>query len=262
MKIFYYDINDGKYKWSKVKIGTSRFDYGQVRIETEELIKEIYIYKILGDVRRKDEYVRCSYCKKIMKKSQIEAHWEKLESQDCLKCSHLSREQITTENMTRIVRNDDGSVTATQKIKFIPTCSDCYRTCTTAKETGRCRFMKCRQYGYNNMPTSKLSEYPNMKLGKQITAKQLLDKGFACDNLMATRYKYKNTNLYAHTDVHGIVMYFVYDGKYESQSFYYSQKLDKFFTIRNGRYCDDDIINCTTSDKTEWIKNTVRKLYK
>ena len=237
-----------KFRWEDVDVKNS-FTNGKVYFKTKYgAFDSFSVFGIKNDVRRfkKDRYVRCRKCGKIMRESQFEKHCEEQESGiKCADCRHADLANL--EIINRKLKNYDketGKAILTIEKGVEIYCNQNYNTTVNKDFDFRryCIFYQCRTSGYEYLSDDFLSNH-SMPYKKITTEKALYKNDWYRVN--RNEYVYgKDNHLRAilENDLH-IVTSFAYEQAYGGIiRFKYSDVYKTILRYSYGKLIEDEAI--------------------
>lgn len=261
MKALVYQ--NGSFKWVKVDLSRSTLN-GDIFTDTEgNSYSGTSVYKFMNDIRKgTKEYVYCGNCRCIVPRDKWEEHVGKMKAKaDCVSCKNMVIRNQVTEKMCAIKKNEDGTYTASQKIKFRPFCNNTYEYCETSLLNNHCKYYSCERCK-GNLLISLLSKYPKAYEGKIITSRVLLENNW--QTTPGSPRVFTKNNINAVVDDYGILSHFSYETRSATLKFRYSSHYNEFFRLRSGSFDTYPLSfqAYTTENISEKIVNTIKNLYK
>lgn len=223
------------------------------------------ILTVIGNTKSK--MAVCSACGEIIPntKKAIENHRNIHNTYEgCLNCPNV-RFRSNKDGKTKYTLNDDGSFDMTTKNNGRLSCGRTYSFCDIMSEKKKsiCKYNECANAEIKPFQTF-FNKYPGA-FDDMITIDAIKDIKEVYDRSDGyTRIKLKcRGNIYAYANKKGIIDYFEFEVRYDRFYVHYSKKYNKFFLPRYGKY--EEIIKKPsydmTSDRWEYIKETIKKLY-
>ena len=260
MKILLRKYGDEYYVWK-----TATFSNGEYYIDSER-VRQIEILAVKD--ANANEYVICKNCgEKILNNPEsIEQHYAERERQkNCLTCKRAMPYNIGMKERT-FVSDENGNYHVVEKYTANLRCQSSYADINSESSALHCDFMQCRHMGVKPFGDM-LMQYPDM-FETQITVDALQKKGYQHVGLTLERsgdyFKYdmkSRGTVWACVNECGIVDHFACSYKYNVFYVYYSEKYNKLFFNRNGKY--DENRPYTLSDaKYNFLMTKIPELYK
>lgn len=225
-------------------------------------IKETNILSVIS----KDEFVTCSACGEIIKNTpkDIREHIRRKEShKGCLNCSNLNiKTSDKADKTVKYVMNEDGTFHRTLNDNVVLECNQGYYnrfSITSEKRQTECRYAKCSKETLS-VGSGFFAKYPNA-----------FDEMITVDTIDFTKINKSGTYtvlqlrcrgiIFAYANKNGIIDFFRARTRNDQKNFYYSKKYNKLFIEKYGHYEEFSPDYYWTSDKLDYIKKTIAKLY-
>jgi len=225
---------------------------------------EANIVSIIDFPKDKAKFVRCSNCNEIIPNTpkDIEAHKKAHATHEgCYECRYLRTEK-NDSNKPKFTLNEDGTFNRIINDNVRLRCNYYYgiNDITSEKRISKCYYNRCATADIIELKTF-FSEYPGA-FDDMVTVdaiknfKEIHNEG----NYTVLRLKCVG-DIYAKANNKGIITSFRFKCRYDHYDVFYSKKYDKLFYNYVGNYKELIRPYNMTTDRFNYIKATIAKLY-
>lgn len=228
----------------------------------DDIIADVNILTVLD--KSKKNFVKCSCCGETFPNNSkaIAAHRAAHKTYNgCYGCRYLRINQIN-KDIGKFSRNDDGTFNRKINDKVKLHCGNSYRgySLDDSITNGTCAYSRCANATIEPIKTF-FDEYPNA-FDDMVTVDAIKDIKEIGNYSSYTRLRLKcRGNIYAIVNKKGIIEKFQFESRYDRFEVYYSKKYDKLFCARYGNYSEFSCPYNMSSERFEYIKETIAKLY-
>lgn len=230
-------------------------------------VSEANILTVVEDNKSKPKYVQCSSCGELIPNNAkaIEEHRTAHNTfSGCYGCDQLrSSVVVNKNNKTKYELNDDGTFTRKINDNVNLYCGRVYSKIDITSDNRKeyCKYKGCANAEIKAQQHF-FSKYPNA-FDEMITVDALKNfKEIYAYRSNQTRLKLKcRGNIYAYANSKGIIESFQFECRYDTYNVFYSKKYDKFFYRSGSSYREFARPYNMTTDRFNYIKETIAKLY-